>query len=411
MTSMRRLLAAQWSNGMVPHIVFEPGWRYWWDRRIWRSWVNGAAPRGVATGGISQPPMIAEAAVRVGEALQPDERTAWYRSVYRPIVAYHQWLYRERGGRGDGLVVQIHPWETGLDTTPPWLESLRKDRAPLWLDLVARTRADKLARHLRWDTRYVPANQRSSTIEALRLYDALRRIRRDRYDSAAVLRHPPFAIEDLTYNSILIRANARLREIAGDIGATVPDDLDAAMRGNEAALESLWDQAAESYFSRDLRTGRLLTEQSIAALMPLYAGCVDGVRAKRLARMLNDPGLFATPYPAPSVPPGSPWFNPVRYWQGPTWINMNWLIIDGLRRYGFSGEADALRRSTLGLVAGSGFYEYYHPLTGEPAGARDFSWTAALAIDLAQGPGGTDRTGEPQEHGEASGRGQPHGHG
>jgi len=401
MRSMRRLLGAQWSNGMVPHIRFEPGWRYWWDRRIWRSWINGAAPRGVATGGISQPPMIAEAVVRIGEVLRPADRTAWYRSVYRQVVAYHEWLYRERGTQGDGLVVQIHPWETGLDTTPPWLESLRNDRPPRWLELVAWTRADRLGRHLRLDTKYVPANQRSSELEALRLYDALRRIRRDRYDSATILRHPPFAIEDLTYNSILIRANARLREMADDIGESLPAGLDAAMHGNETALESLWDQAAGSYFSRDLRTGRLLAEQSVAALTPLYAGCIDGTRAKRLVRMLNDPGLFATPYPVPSVPPGSRWFNPVRYWQGPTWINMNWLIIDGLRRYGFSGEADALRRGSLDLVARNGFYEYYHPLSGEPAGVRDFSWTAALAIDLSQAPGEPGPAGPgPAEPGE-----------
>ena len=37
MASLRRLLRAQWRNGMIPHIIFEPGWRYWWDRRIWRS--------------------------------------------------------------------------------------------------------------------------------------------------------------------------------------------------------------------------------------------------------------------------------------------------------------------------------------------------------------------------------------
>jgi glycogen debranching enzyme len=61
---------------------------------------------------------------------------------------------------------------------------------------------------------------------------------------------------------------------------------------------------------------------------------------------------------------------------------MNWLIIDGLRRYGFEAEADALRLKTLAVVAKSGFYEYYHPLTGEPAGAKDFSWTAALTVDL-----------------------------
>ena len=60
-----------------------------------------------------------------------------------------------------------------------------------------------------------------------------------------------------------------------------------------------------------------------------------------------------------------PFFDPFRYWQGPTWVNTNWLIIDGLQRYGFAGEAKKLRERTLEMVAKSGFYEYFNPLTGE----------------------------------------------
>jgi glycogen debranching enzyme len=72
----------------------------------------------------------------------------------------------------------------------------------------------------------------------------------------------------------------------------------------------------------------------------------------------------------------------MRYWQGPTWVNTNWLIIEGLLRYGFYAEAKAIKDTTLDMVAKSGFYEYFNPLTAEPAGADNFSWTAALAIDL-----------------------------
>jgi uncharacterized protein (TIRG00374 family) len=392
MGSLRRLLRAQWRNGMIPNIVFEPGWRYWWDRRVWRSRISASAPRGVATAGITQPPMTAEAVLRVGQVLPAAEQATWYGSVCRPLVAYHEWLYRERSGHGSGLVVLVHPWETGLDNTPPWLESLRDQPLPWWLHLMVATRADRLASHLRLDTKYVPADQRASTVEALRLYDALRRIRRDSYDSAAILKHPPFAIEDLTYNCILIRANTLLRQLTAGIGVSLPATLESAMRKNEEALESLWDNTAESYYSRDVRTGELLKEQSIAALMPLYAGCIDARRAKRLASMLADPALFGARYPVPSAPLGSHWFNPTRYWQGPTWVNMNWLIIDGLRRYGLAAEAQALRQKTLELVTRSGFYEYYDPLNGKPAGVKDFSWTAALSIDLLETP---SRAGPP----------------
>jgi glycogen debranching enzyme len=82
------------------------------------------------------------------------------------------------------------------------------------------------------------------------------------------------------------------------------------------------------------------------------------------------------------VPLSDPNFSPEKYWQGPTWVNMNWLIIDGLRRYGYQKEALDLKKRTLDLIKKSGFNEYFNPITGEPNGAANFSWTAALIIDL-----------------------------
>ena len=60
----------------------------------------------------------------------------------------------------------------------------------------------------------------------------------------------------------------------------------------------------------------------------------------------------------------------------------NWMIIDGMRRYGFKEYADALEDTSLEMVQKSGFAEYFDPITGEPLGTDNFSWTAALAIDL-----------------------------
>jgi hypothetical protein len=49
---------------------------------------------------------------------------------------------------------------------------------------------------------------------------------------------------------------------------------------------------------------------------------------------------------------------------------------------GFGTEASKLRADSLELVAKSGMNEYFNPLNGQAAGAADFSWTAALTIDL-----------------------------
>jgi glycogen debranching enzyme len=91
--------------------------------------------------------------------------------------------------------------------------------------------------------------------------------------------------------------------------------------------------------------------------------------------------MFGPAYPIPSAPLNTPWFNPIRYWQGPTWLNTNWLIIDGLRRYGYHDHAEALVEGSLELVKNGHFNEYFNPLSGEPLGASNFSWTAAIALD------------------------------
>jgi len=73
-------------------------------------------------------------------------------------------------------------------------------------------------------------------------------------------------------------------------------------------------------------------------------------------------------------------FDPVRYWRGPVWVLVNWLVADGCLRAERADRAEALRRSTLELVAREGFREYYDASTGAGIGGRAFSWSAALTL-------------------------------
>jgi glycogen debranching enzyme len=73
-------------------------------------------------------------------------------------------------------------------------------------------------------------------------------------------------------------------------------------------------------------------------------------------------------------------------WRGPTWVNVNYLLIEGLKRSGREDVARELRRRTLEMVMGhNDIYEYYHPETAAPGSkaASIYGWSAALFIDLA----------------------------
>jgi len=376
------LLRGQWHNGMLPNIIFRDDREYRFDRSAWRSWLNPYAPRDVATTGITQPPMLAEAVVQVGQKMAWPERRLWYRQIYPALKAYHEWLYDERDPHNEGLILLVHPWETGLDNTPPWMDEMHEHLMPLWIRLIEKFKLDRAINLLRRDGRSVPLDQRFSTVESLMLLDIQRRLRRKRYDINKILDHSLFAIEDLSFNSIFVRANQHLRDIAKSLKEELPEGLEGRMRKTEQVFEELWDDYSAQYYSRDFITHRLLKNPSIATLLPLYAGQISQERADRLLRLLENERAFGPAYPVPSVPINSFWFHPKLYWQGPSWVNMNWLIIDGLKRYGFKDHAAALRESTLEMVRQAGCYEYFDPLTGEPAGAENFSWTAALAIDL-----------------------------
>jgi len=379
-----RLLAGQWADGMVPNMIFygDTLWRR--DKNLWRSWLNPNAPDKVATSGITQPPMLAEAIVRIGDSLSQSERRSWYKQVYPALLSYHQWLYHDRDPTGSGLILQIHPYETGLDNTPPWLELIHLNHKPNWIKFIEKTHFDKVLNMLRRDTRRILPGERMNTIDALLYYNMIRRLRRKRYDITVILPKSNLAIEDLTFNCIFIRANQHLKAIAKEIRQELPDEMLANIELSQSALEKLWDPYSNQYYSRDHRTQTAIKSPTIAALMPLYTGLVPKERLPRLIEMLEDEHKFGTTYPVPSVPADSSWFSPHMYWQGPTWLNINWLLIDGLQRSGYPDHAAALRESSIELVRRNGFYEYFSPLDGSPAGAADFSWTASLTIDLLQ---------------------------
>jgi hypothetical protein len=377
------LIRGQWSNGMLPNMIFAEGDAHKRDRNMWQSRRSPYAPDNLATSGITQPPMLAEAVIQIGKKLGKDERRKWYQTIYPAVLAYHEWLYTERDPHEEGLVLLIHPWECGLDNSPPWISQLRMHHKPWWVGMVEKSHLDRIIDIFRRDTIYVPPGQRISNIEALLYYDVVQRLKRKNWDIDGILNRSHFAVQDVTYNSILLRAHDHLKSMAKAIGYEVPVWLNERVRlGQRAMIEKLWDPYSGQFYSRNFVTHKLIKEPSIATLMPLYAGVCNEAQTESLLRLIKSKDNFKTPYPIPSVPVGYSWYNELKYWQGPTWINTNWLIINGLERMGHVEEASHIKKKSIELVETHGNYEYFSAKSGVPAGAKNFSWTAALTIDL-----------------------------
>ncbi len=86
----------------------------------------------------------------------------------------------------------------------------------------------------------------------------------------------------------------------------------------------------------------------------------------------------------PSTPTFSPVFEAKRYWRGPVWAVINWLISDGLRHNHLMEEARKLEQQTVRAIESAGFCEYFQPLTAAGLGGDEFSWTAATYLVLSK---------------------------
>lgn len=377
------LLRGQWQNGMIPHLIFSPNVDYEFGPTFWKSRKFKASPESADTSAITQPPLVSIAALAVADKLSAPEGRVFLKQVYSKILAYHRWIYAERDADGCGLAILVHPWESGVDNSPAWMELMKRTPDPRWIGIFLRLKLHKLINRFRKDTSSIPPHQRVNAIESYKLLYRALRFRRRGYVSKTHIAQSKHLLEDLVFNSIFVAANRALLDIATIIGETLPSDLDYRMRQTEFTLEELWDKETKQYYPRFHGNHELLKIPSIATFLPLFSGSIKQERADELAKLLSDRAKYFTDYPVPTVPLDSPYFDQHHYWQGPAWVNINWMIVRGLITYGHTELARKLRDSTLAMVGASSMNEYFSPLTGAGYGIDNFSWTAALAIDLA----------------------------
>lgn len=333
---LRSLVAHQVTNGpdagMIPHMTY---WRGG-GADLW-----GADHRSI----ITQPPLVAVAALQVQQA-----GIALAGELYEPICAHHEWLDRRRDPDGDDLVSILHPWESGWDASPRWDRAMRLSNPT---DDDARNARIALAQQLRANQCAIEQHQQAGL----------------------------FSVEAIDVNAIRVADLEALAELAYLAGK--PEEA-PRWEARAAAVRTAVRTKLLEPGPRDLEGPDELPieEPGAAPFVALFGGCASAEQAEQLVGRLLSPS-FATPFPVPTTPTGAPSFSPGRYWRGNVWPSVNWLIWQGLRRYGYTDAARALAQRTVDLVRQHGFWEYFNPLTGQGLGAQPQSWTT-LAFDMLQ---------------------------
>jgi glucosylglycerate hydrolase len=380
------LFNAQWTTGMVPHIVFNPaiptGAYFPGPERWGCAELAAAAPTPPPhTSGIAQPPVHAIAALHIRKVAQrkgeADVAVAdeFLRGIYPRMLAWHRYLATALDPEESGLVTIYHPW-AGTDNSPRW------DRA---LEAVT---VGELEPYVRADLQHVAdPSQRPTKEEYDRYLWLVDSLKRAHYDDAKIQRTHPFLIKDVLFSAIAVAANEALIEIGGIIGAAEEDRVmleEWAARGRRG-LQERWDSGFGLCLDYDLRADAPVRVKTVAGFAPLIAGGLTDERRAALLATLDSPAWLGHPDLRWAVPfstsPDDPGFRARSYWRGPTWPFFNWLLWWALDRLGETERADRLRAASLDQLRHIDFAEYVEPFTGEPLGSLDQSWTAAVALD------------------------------
>ncbi len=299
---------------------------------------HGRVPHSITSpGGVNgwtQPPLMAWA---FWELYKKNGDVDMLSKYFGHLLNYHFWLNFNRDLNKDGLYSWMHGFESGLDNAPR--------------------------------------------------YDEVSSMECDAPDFSACV-------------SVQLRSLAYMATILGE--DTTLESLEARKRELDDWInKDLWDPKRAFYFDRAFdgdRKGEFIGPKAISGWYPLFAGIVPKDRLPAYLDHLTNPGEFWTPMPVPSVAKDEPSFSKdMNMWRGPVWINTNYMIVKGLKGYGFRelpGELAYLTVSTVFDVFKDKemFYEYYGCLDnnkdiesfarkGEHDGPRPYflGWTGLVA--------------------------------
>ncbi len=380
MTEIRTMFSGQWENGMLPHILFhsENETTYFPNYDFWMSNVNDGAPSHPKSSGITQPAVFGFVLEEIYlQHKNNPEVILFIKEIYPKVLAYHRFLYEYRDPHNEGLFFIYHPWETGRDNSPLWDESM--DR--IVID------PDTIPAYTRRDTQIANAEERPTSDQYDKYVYLLELGKKYKYDGPEIAEHSPVLIQDSMMNAILIKSNESLLNLARAL------DLDSTYLDQKQDLsiktfkEKLWNQDLESFVCFDMRGNHQIAHKEIGGFISLFAGLASNEQAKVQADYLwslHHRGYYL----CPSFDVDSPLFDSKRYWRGPVWPQMNWMIYKGLLRYGYMNLANIVKNDLIELVSKLGFHEYFEAEKAKAStqdkgyGGPNFSWTSSCFLHL-----------------------------
>ena len=357
------LLDGQWKDGMVPHILFhDTNTNYYPNYTAWNCGNK------IHSSGITQPPILSTILKLILDKNKiSNKQTKEVKKIVKKIIRFHEWFIKFRDPKKTGLVSILHPWESGYDNSPIWDEPMEK------------VTIEKNLKYKRADNKLVNPDHRPLNIDYDRYVSIKNNLRKKKYNPKKIFKSSLFNVVDVGFNSLFLKANKDLIQILNKFNLE-SSKISNYVKITEKNILKLYDKKKEAFFSKDIRNKKKIYVPSITNYFILFADLNSDLINKKLIKNLknhnkNDKYFFS------SIKPNHKSFEEKRYWRGPIWVNCNWFIYKGLMNKDNS-FSKKIKRKTIQMIEANGFHEYYTRKSAKPMGAKNFSWSAALYLDL-----------------------------
>ena len=377
---IKTLLNAQWENGFIPHIVFHQlSETYFPGPNFHKADLHPLSNKKYSSTGMTQPPVIGFVLEKIYHiAENKSAALEFVKDCIDQVFKAHQYFYNYRDPKKEGLVYIYHNWESGTDNSPIW-------------DCIFEIMDSPVLNIERKDTSIVDPSERPSKREYDHYLYLINCAKDHHYDDAKIAENSPFLVQDPLFNSILIKSNKALINLYELIGGNEAK-INQLQQWQEKSISSfnskLYDAELGAYVHYDLRNEKPIRLVSSSSFSPLFAGIPSKDQANALVTTMVEKFGGDGLYLCASFDPTNEKFNPKKYWRGPVWINLNWMLIDGLLEYDFKELAQRIKADSIEIIEKVGFYEYFdvrkkfYTASSKGYGAANFSWSAALYLDL-----------------------------
>lgn len=166
--------------------------------------------------------------------------------------------------------------------------------------------------------------------------------------------------------------------------------------------ELMWDEETGFYYHVNMEDhsfqfmGRDLRRKEIIGFLALWAEAAPPESAERLIASLTDTSEFWRTYGVPTLSAADEWYSPyVDYcckWNGPVWLLWDYMVFDGLVKYGYHELAEQVAEKmllavTTQLSKNHNYWESYSPDNTALDCPPNYIWDAIMAkllIDLEE---------------------------